>query len=69
MLEQLMDKIDRIEINITILSEKVDELICPDESKIRPEFVKEVKKIEQEMSRGRLKRFGSREEVEKWLKR
>lgn len=68
MLEQMMNKIDRIEINITILSEKVDELVYPDESKIRPEFVKEIERVEQEMKQGKAKRFGSKGEVKAWLK-
>lgn len=48
--------------------EELKEMIYP-EKRIRPEFIREVKRVEKEMARGKKKRFSSKREVEEWLRK
>ena len=48
--------------------EEIKEMLYP-EQRIRPEFVKEVKRTEREMAKGKKKRFSSKKEVEEWLRK
>ena len=42
--------------------EEIKEMLYP-ESRIKPEFVKEVQKVEKEMALGKVKKFSSKKEV------
>ena len=46
--------------------EEIKEMLYS-EDKIRPEFIKDVERVEKEMTKGKMKRF-SKKEAEQWLK-
>jgi septal ring factor EnvC (AmiA/AmiB activator) len=48
--------------------EELKEMIYP-ETRIRQEFVEEIKRVEGEMAKGKTKKFKSKKEVKEWLKK
>jgi septal ring factor EnvC (AmiA/AmiB activator) len=48
--------------------EELKEMIYP-ETRIRQEFVEEIKRVEREMAKGKTKKFKSKKEVKEWLKK
>jgi septal ring factor EnvC (AmiA/AmiB activator) len=48
--------------------EELKEMIYP-ETRIRQEFVEEIKRVEREMTKGKTKKFKSKKEVKEWLKK
>jgi septal ring factor EnvC (AmiA/AmiB activator) len=48
--------------------EELKEMIYP-ETRIRQEFVEEIKRMEREMAKGKAKKFKSKKEVKEWLKK
>lgn len=60
-LNQLLDRITNIEVTLTMLNEKIDELSYPSEKTIKKDFILSVKRAE----KGKFKTYKNTEEHRK----